>query len=136
LIRLRSQTYSRKGLGFRAPVAALSTVANLASAGSAGFTAVARGGGRDLAAISGIRFGANTYYRDGGSVADNRGAAWYLLTGVIERAYRAHPQGRLVMGYLDPSIHDESTSGGLLRQRRSCRVAETPTSIVTFLWTG
>ena len=136
LIRLRSQTYGRKGLRFRAPAAALSTIANLASAGPASFTAVARGGGRDLAAVSGIRFGTNTYYRDGGSVADNGGAAWHLLMRVIERAYTEHSQGRLVMGYLDPSIHDESVSGGLLRQRRSCRVVEVPTSKVVFTWSG
>lgn len=136
LIRLRSQTYGRKGLGFGAPAAVLSTVANLASAGPASFTAVARGGGRELAAVSGIRFGANTYYRDGGSVADNGGAAWHLLMAVIERAFCEHGQGRLVMGYLDPRIHDESVSGGLLRQRRSCRVIEVPTSTVTFTWAG
>lgn len=136
LVRLRSQTFARKGLPFRPLPAALSTVTNLLLTGRHTFTALAITGEGSLAAFSGIRFGSRTYYADGGSAPENQGAAWFLLTEQIRAAYDHDPTGWFVMGYLDQALHEEVVGGGLLRSRRSCRVSELPTSVVSFTWSG
>jgi hypothetical protein len=84
-----------------------------------------------LAAFHGQVFARNTYYTDGGSDAGISGAAWFLITEMARRAYEGDPEGRFVMGYLDPALHDESVGGGLVRSRRSMRVTSYPTAIVT-----
>jgi hypothetical protein len=95
-------------------------------------TAVARAGGRTLAAFFGIEFGQNTYYWTGGSRADNRGVAWHLMLETIRHAYnRTHGSGKFLMGTVE-----ESGLGwdNLAWSRKQCRAANFPTSIVTFTY--
>jgi hypothetical protein len=132
LIRLRSVMYDRKGIRFRAAGATAAAVGSALVGSGNAFVSIACGDGRPLAALSGVDFGPNTYYLDGGSRSDNQGASWYLLTESIRSAYDADPQGRFVMGYVDHATHDESVGGGLLRSRQSCRVSDYPTAMVTF----
>jgi hypothetical protein len=95
-------------------------------------TAVASVGGRALAAFFGIEFGQNTYYETGGSRADNGGVAWHLMLAMIRRAYdRTYGSGKFIMG-----IKLKSGPGwdNLAWSREQCRVADFPTSIVTFVY--
>lgn len=134
LVTLRETMYERKEVGFRRGVATLNTVARMVASHERTLAAVATGGGRPLAAFSGLTFGRNTYYLEGGSAPDNRGVSWFLLVEMLRRAYERDSSGRFVMGYVDYDLHDEARSGGLLRSRRSCRVTSLDTSIVRFSW--
>jgi len=134
LLRLRTDMYERKGLRFREGAAFINSLANALVGSGHFFTSVAAAGPMPLAAVSGVVFGGTTYYMEGGSSSDNRGASWFLLVDMLRRAYQRDPLGRVVMGYLDPSTHDEELGGGLLRSRRSCRVTNIETSIVRFVW--
>lgn len=134
LLGLRTDMYQRKGLRFREAAAFMNTLANALVGSRHFFTSVATTGPRPLAAVSGVVFGGTTYYMEGGSSSDNRGASWFLLVDMLKRAYERDPLGRVVMGYVDPSTHNEEVGGGLLRSRRSCRVTDIETSIVRFVW--
>jgi hypothetical protein len=136
LIQLRSSMYRRKGISFRAVQAATSTLGHTLSSPDYVFTVLAVGAGKAQAAFNGSAFGSNTYYTDGGSRADNNGAAWYLMIEMLKQAYNRAPDGKFIMGYVDHSTHDESIGGGLLRARRSCRVTDYETSVVWFRWSA
>jgi hypothetical protein len=73
----------------------------------------------------GIDFGPNTYYVEGGSRADNEGAAWYLITAMLKRAFHRSSSGKFVMGCV---LNDP----GLECSRNQCRVTSYPSSIVEF----
>ena len=93
-------------------------------------SAVAIDQARLLATYSGIDFGPNSYYLNGGSEADNGGAAWCLLLHMIKLAYmRTNGQGKFFMGSVrenDPGWND------LHRSRLHCRVNAYPTSVISF----
>ena len=93
-------------------------------------TAVISDQKRQLAAFSGIEFGANTYYVMGGSEPQNGGAAWHLLLTMIRRAYhRAPANGQFLMG----PVEEESPGWvNLARSREQCRVSNLATSITWF----
>lgn len=132
IIRLRAAMYARKGLSFRRTSATVSAAGGILLCSEYALTAVVWSASGPLAAFNGHSFAGNTYYAEGGSDAGIAGAAWFLMTEMVQRAYRANPAGYFVMGYLDPALHDESVGGGLLRSRRSMRAAQYPTSVVTF----
>jgi hypothetical protein len=93
-------------------------------------SAVARDADRALASFSGIEFGLNTYYLNGGSEADNAGAAWYLMLEMLRRSYRrSSGSGKFLMG---PVLETMPGWGNLARSREQCRAADFPTSVVTF----
>lgn len=134
IVRLRSRMYRRKELAFRPLPALVSAAAGVLFGGRHVLTAVVRSDEGPLAAFNGADFAGTTYYTEGGSEASPHGAAWYLVTEMARRAYTAHPDGRFLMGYVEPAIHDEAVGGGLLRSRRSMRVSAYPTSVVSFRW--
>jgi hypothetical protein len=59
-----------------------------------------------------------------------------VLLGELQRAYQRTPQGRFIMGFIDPATHNDALSQGLLRSREACRVTDFPTAIVDFVYTG
>ena len=134
IVRLRAAMYRRKNLPFRPASATVSAVANILSCSQYALTALATSTAGPLAAFNGMTFAGDTYYAEGGSESSNHGASWYLMTQMVERAYTAHPSGSFIMGYMEPSLHDEEVGGGLLRSRRSLRARSHPGSIVTFQW--
>jgi hypothetical protein len=137
LIRLRASMYERKGLEFQALRAGASYLGSIAGCPEHVVTAAVYKGRHAIAAFSGIEFGTHTYYRDGGSLAEHRGAAWYLQLAMLRRAYDRHgAAGKFIMGYVDFASHDEAVGGGLLRSRRALRVTDYPTSCVTFSYRG
>lgn len=132
LLQLRSRVSKDKGLNFRAWKDGLSHIAGILSNRSYALSALAVGGGRPLAAFYGFEFGARTDYLNGGSEAENGGAAWFLMLSMLQRAYEKNPVGKFVMGYVDHALHDDAVGAGLLRSRRACRAVAVPTSVVTF----
>ena len=84
----------------------------------------------------GGEFGEETYYLEGASAPDNRGAAWHVLLGELKRTYERAPKGLFIMGYIDPATHDDAVGGGLLRSREACRVTNFETAIVDFVYAG
>lgn len=134
ITRLRAATLGRKGLTMKPVNFAASTAGTILSCPEYTFTAVAFGRGQVLAAFSGLQFGSSTYYVDGGSASGNSGASWYLMMNMLREAYERDPDGKFVMGYVDYAIHQEAVGGGLIRSRRSCRVTDYGTSIVSFVW--
>jgi hypothetical protein len=132
IIRMRAAMYRRKGLPFRRTSAAMSAAGGILLCSEYALTAVAVSDSGPLAAFNGQAFAGNTYYAEGGSDVGIAGAAWFLMTEMVQRAYRENPAGYFIMGYLDPALHDEAVGGGLLRSRRSMRAAQYPTSVITF----
>jgi hypothetical protein len=95
--------------------------------------AIAYDGATALAGFSGMEFGPNTYYIDGGSLACNKGAAWLIQMVMLKRAWeRSSGRGKFIMGYVDYATHDDAIGGGLIRSRKAVKADDYPTSIVTF----
>ena len=132
LIRLRSSTTLRKGLANSIPRSAASYAATILLCSRYMFTSIATNGRLRLSSFYGARFGGNTYYLEGGSASKNGGAAWHLLLSILRDAYELNPRGKIIMGYIDHSTHDDEASGGLLRSRAACRVTDYPTSVIDF----
>lgn len=130
---LRAQLSSRKALGLTLRRTLPRFLLRLAALGPRNFIAIARAGENGLAGFSGIDFGANTYFLEAGSGAVNQGASWYLMLGMLERAWRRAPQGAFIMGaQYERQVRDE----GLAFSRRQCRVQRLPTSEILFEYDG
>jgi hypothetical protein len=136
LVRLRASLSDRKKLSL--PIARLFASYTFTLFYSARYMLVTyvTGGRRPLYCYYGAEYGQETYYLEGASVSDNRGAAWHVLLGELQRAYQRTPQGRFIMGFIDPATHDDAVGGGLLRSRDACRVTNFPTAIVDFVYAG
>ena len=133
LVRLRDHLSERKGLDNRTAIAAaIGYFGSIMSCRNQMVTAVVTGGGSELSCYYGAEFGQNTYYLEGASASNNRGAAWQLLIEMLRRAYGRTPTGKFIMGYIDYSTHDDEKSSGLLRSRQACRVTDYATSMVWF----
>lgn len=89
-------------------------------------------GGRRSAYTLGLLYGDRFFYTDGGSIKDNGGSAWYLLTDALRLAKEKFPTGKFVMGH-DP-VEPSNLVGwdNVLRQRHQCKVSNYLTSVVTF----
>jgi hypothetical protein len=133
ITRLRSAMYERKGLDFGPAKVLASSVATHVTCRNYSLTAVAYDGDTPVAGFSGMEFGSQTYYIDGGSLTSNKGAAWYVQMAMLRRSWERHSDGaKFVMGYVDYATHDEDIGGGLIRSRKAVRASDFPTSIVTF----
>lgn len=134
ITNLHSRTIVRKSFKVARPLIVAQFIARTLVMRKYTMTAIASDAGTDLAAISGVEFGAHTYYLTGGSVPDNGGSAWHLMLQVIRQAYdRTGGTGKFLMGpvrQLDAGWED------LAQSRAQCRVTEFPSSIVTFSYSG
>ena len=131
LTRMRRSMYARKGVGFSALGAFIGHLANLVACPKEGLIASVRGENRSAAMMRLVEHGETTYYFEGSHVIGEEGAAWYLALAVLQRAYRAAPIGKFLMGFY---IVGDSLAEGLIRSRTSLRVTNWPTAIVTFAW--
>jgi len=133
ITRLRSAMYQRKGLDFGPAKVLASYVATHVTCRRYSLTAIAYDGATPLAGFSGMEFGPNTYYIDGGSLPANKGAAWLIQMVMLKRAWeRSSGRGKFIMGYVDYATHDDAIGGGLIRSRKAVKASDYPTSIVTF----
>jgi hypothetical protein len=133
ITRLRSAMYERKGLDFGPAKVLASYVATHVTCRNYSLTAIAYDAGAPLAGFSGMEFGPNTYYIDGGSLPANKGAAWLIQMVMLKRAWeRSSGRGKFIMGYVDYATHDDAVGGGLIRSRKAVKASDYPTSIVTF----
>ncbi len=135
IMRLRSGISERKGLDIKESGAAIGYAATILSCPRYMTASVVSGDGMNLACFYGAEFGQNTYYLEGGSAQKNGGTAWHLLIAMLRRTYERTPTGKLIMGYVDYSTHDEEKSAGLLRSRQACRVSDYATSTLKFRYT-
>ena len=87
ITRLRSAMYERKGLDFGPAKVLASYVATHVTCRNYSLTAIAYDAGAPLAGFSGMEFGPNTYYIDGGSLPANKGAAWLIQMVMLKRAW-------------------------------------------------
>jgi hypothetical protein len=130
---IRYATYRRKSLSKGFGMRVIRSL--LRSAALKGFYefAIVRSHRITLAAYGGVRFGANTFFLEGGSAASNQGASWRLLTWVMERAWRdSEGQGVFVLGSDDGSQAGSKAWEGLARSRTACRAKPLPISIIRF----
>jgi len=138
ITRLRSMyerkgLHERKGLDFGPAKVLASYVATHVTCRTYSLTAIAYDGTTPLAGFSGMEFGANTYYIDGGSAPANKGAAWLIQMVMLKRAWERYSgRGKFIMGYVDYATHDDAVGGGLIRSRKAVKASDHPTSVVTF----
>lgn len=132
LVKARRIMYKSKFISFNEVSALISYLGRTLLNGKNSYAAFACNDSENFASVSGINFGENNYYLDGGRAEASHGAAWYLMIAMLRNTYNISPTGKFVMGYVDYAIHDDAVGGGLLRSRHSCRVAEQATSIVSF----
>jgi hypothetical protein len=136
LLRLRDAMYRRKGLPFAPLRTLLGYLANILVSPSQSNIAYVMGGGKARAALRIVEFGPLSYYLDGAISSDSDGAGWYLMLNMLRRAYDRSPDGKFLMGYYHENTRDLASGAGLLRSRKSLRVSDWPTSIVSFRWEG
>jgi hypothetical protein len=136
LLGLRDAMYKRKGVSFSPLRTFLSYVANILVAPSQSNIAYVMGGGKVRAALRIVEFGPLSYYLDGAISSDSDGAGWYLMLNLLRRAYDRFPDGKFLMGYYHEKTRDLASGAGLLRSRKSLRVSDWPTSVVSFRWAG
>jgi hypothetical protein len=129
LLGLQRQLFARKNVAFSMPRQVMRFMLRARVMGSNAFTAIAKADGEAVAAFSGIRAGANTYYMDAGSLKTNNGVSWFLLLRMLREAYMRAPKGCFVTG----AYHEGApVSDGIDFFRRQCRTTGHPTSEVTF----
>lgn len=126
---LKAMLAERKSLDFRMPRHFLRFLMRLLALGKGNFTAVARGGGQDMAAFAGIDFGPNTYFLESGARDTRNGTGWHLMLTMLKRAYNRAPTGHFVMG---AQFASQPCDEGLTFSRRQCRASFLPTSEVVF----
>ncbi|MFE1601525.1 hypothetical protein [Methylobacterium sp. ID0610] len=131
LVRMRREMYARKGIAFGALGALAGHLANLLACPRDGLIASVRGDERVAAIMRLVEHLETTYYFEGSHIPGEEGAAWYLTLAVLQRAYRAAPFGKFLMGFY---IVGDELAEGLIRSRTSLRVTNWPTAIVTFAW--
>lgn len=129
LYELKTMLAHRKSISLSKAKSALRFFMRLYALGTRNFTALVQAGGENMAAFSGIDFGANTYFLEAGSRDANNGTSWHLLLGMMARAFERSPTGCFVMG---AQYESEPRDEGLAFSRRQVRVQRLPTSEVIF----
>lgn len=136
LVKLQHAALSAKGVVVDRVRQGGRLLFNMALNGSSVELYLARAGDTILSFFYGMQVGKKHFYIFGGQRAGASGANWLLMKEMLRRAYERAPDGEMVMGNVDYAIHEERTGGGLLRARRSLRVSETETAILTFRYAG
>lgn len=133
LVRLRQETLARIGPEPGAARMTASYALGMLFAPEHTVVHMARDEGEPLAGLLGYEFGDKFYYWHGGSSTDNDGASWAVLVRAVERWFDRHPNGKFIMGYIDPELPGPGREG-LLRQRQSLRKSDFKTSIVEYTY--
>jgi hypothetical protein len=134
LVRVRRHTLNRVELHHPAWRMALSYLANILTMPKTCHIALARQGGKAFAGLFGYEFGRDFYYWHGGSIENNNGASWKLLTDTVRLWQQKRPDGQFIMGYFDDSLPGYRREG-LQRQRESLRKSDYTTRLISFDWT-
>lgn len=132
-VRLRQDTFARIGTDPGTARMTASYALNMLLAPEHTVMFMARDAGVPLSGLLGYEFGDDFYYWHGGSSNDNDGASWAVLVRAVERWFDRHPNGRFIMGYIDPDLPGPGREG-LLRQRQSLRKSDFKTSIIEYTY--
>jgi len=139
LVQMRREMYESKGVQFNRARSVAGYLGRFAVCPEqAMITFAYANSGPDaetLAVQHTVEFGSQMYYLDGASARDPGGAAWLLQLDLLESLHRMWPDGKMLLGYTDLPVVDQSAQG-LLRSRNSLRASGWETSIVTFDWSG
>jgi hypothetical protein len=133
LLQLRRGLYARKRIPFSMTTSALRLLLRAWALRDQAFIAVSRLNGEPVCAFGGIVFGDNTFFVDSGSIQEDRGSYWHLMSRMLRDAYERAPHGRFVTG-----AHYEGSpiSPGLEFFRHQCRAEGSPTSEFEFSYEG
>lgn len=132
-VRLRQSLFRRKGIHRSAVGMAVRSLARLLALRKYNHTAMLFDGRELLASYTGVRFGRQFSYLEGASGDDTRGASWYLLMAMIERAFQeSDGNGLFVMGSDDGTQAGDPAWEGLRRSRRQACATSVPTAVVQF----
>lgn len=133
LLQLRRDLYARKHIPFSMRKSALRLLLRAWALRDQAFIAVSRLDGAPVCAFGGIVFGDNTFFVDSGSIQEDRGTYWHLMSRMLRDAYERAPHGRFVTG-----AHYEGSpvSPGLEFFRHQCRAEGSPTSEFEFRYEG
>ena len=132
-VRLRRSLFRRKGLHRSVFGMAVRSLARLLALRKYNQSAMLFDGRDLLASYTGVRFGRQFSYLEGASGDDTRGASWYLLMAMIERAFEeTDGNGLFVMGSDDGTQAGDPAWEGLRRSRRQAAATSVPTAVVSF----
>ena len=132
-VMLRRALFQRKGVDRSTAGMLLRSAARLASLRRYSHTAYLDADGTLLSSYVGITFGELHAYLEGASDPNGKGASWYLLMAMIERAFvESNGQGRLLMGSDDGTQAGVDAWEGLRRSREQACAEPFPTSVVRF----
>ena len=132
-VRMRRSLFRRKGIAKSGVGMAVRSFARLMALQKYNHSAMLFDGRELLAAYTGVKFGRHFSYLEGASADDSRGASWYLLMAMIERAFDATGgKGLFVMGSDDGTQAGDPAWEGLRRSRRQACATAIPTAVVTF----
>lgn len=101
-----------------------------------GYIQLVADGETAYAALSAEAFAGKTYYFEGGTVQDNKGAGWYLLLEALKHVYGADRTARFIMGNVWERTADNPHTEGLCRSRRACGATDHQTDLVWFRYTA
>jgi hypothetical protein len=134
LTRMRSATVRRKGhVGVDRSVAIVRYVARNIFLKKLTYTAKVSRCGRVLGYFAGVDLGNHTFYLDGASVPDNRGASWLLMVQMLRHAWQ--PNRKVFLGMYEPNT-DWAGRENFLLSRQHLRVTDIPSEIVWFQYSG
>lgn len=134
-LSLRRNLFRRKGVARSTLGMAARSAARMASLRRYTETVQLSGNGAAIASYVGVNFGNAYCYLEGAADDGGRGASWYLLMAMIERAFAdSGGRGRFVMGSDDGTQDGVEAWEGLKRSRRQCCAEPVPTSVVRFTY--